>query len=809
MRGPAMGTRFWVAAGALTVVALMTGPRAPRPRALGHEESLPLVNGTRGTQGITTPPRPPAEIRLVDAVALAKLELRDGSFVLPLRLLVHEEVGVLSVQWRILPTDGFGRKAVREGRFEFPSRETRSEQPFDLSIPVLEKRGRYRVELELTGRVGGKQAVVDRIVLYQLVGDGRPALTLPADLRRRDQAQRLSAFRQQLDRFPDRPDVRLLAPGTAAAPPAALAAIEPIRNRPPLQVRGEGPPALIRRYVNDRVRESWTGNDPITVRGRIVYEDFEGTWRPLINVSVNLYDDDTFGDEHLGTTVTDWNGEWSFTVNNDDGFWQNGRDVYYEFHLANTRWAVRDDDDDDYLWQSAVRDDVSDGTVVDFGGETGSTDPESMHVFAVLNLGWNHITTAGGQDPGMIAARFPTSGSFFSPADEHVHIDAADNDSPDTILHEYGHALMHKAFGGTSISPGGSHSFSDDAQDEGLAYSEGWATGYMLSVCPDSMYNWHEGNAENAGEWPTCMRQDDGGQEIELFGDAGNRIGEKNEGRVAAAVNDFRDRTNDDNGGSLDRGRTGESDANSANTISLATLYRDNMWGVVHDDFLDYWITLAGDLTGTPRTRAGDIMQYNWMSLPIDVSCVASKVAVAERPDAVALLVGLRAFRDKGLKPLQAGRRWIQAYYSHSPEMAMLLLRDREARQAAVEVIVHFAQLGRAFASQKTLEDMFNANAQVLPGEVERAAQRVLQSIEKGGSPELRREVEPVRVAMRSFRGLSLAQALRRTESMTAADKGGAITVVRPRDLAPASRKADWLLIRKNLPPGMGIREGR
>ena len=48
-------------------------------------------------------------------------------------------------------------------------------------------------------------------------------------------------------------------------------------------------------------------------------------WRPLVNVSVNLYDEDTFGDEHLATTVTDWNGDWSFSVNNDDGFLQDGR----------------------------------------------------------------------------------------------------------------------------------------------------------------------------------------------------------------------------------------------------------------------------------------------------------------------------------------------------------------------------------------------------------------------------------------------------------------------------------------------------
>ena len=325
--------------------------------------------------------------------------------------------------------------------------------------------------------------------------------------------------------------------------------------------------------------ESWSGRDPITVQGRLTFVDFDGTWRPLVNVSVNLHDDDTFGDEHLGTTVTDWDGRWSFSVNNDDGVFQDGRDIYYRFHLANTRWEVRDGNGDEYVWQSAVREDLDDGTVVDYGEETGSTDGNAMQVFATLNLGWNHIVVAGGQDPGFIAGRYPTTASQWLPGAERLEIETSDNDGPDTILHEYGHGLMHRAFSGTSISPGGSHGFGDDTQDAGLAYSEGWGTGFALSVCPDGMYNWHEGATEGAGEWPTCAAQSDGGREIEAFADAGNRTGELNEGRVAAALGDFVDAPDDNNGGSEDLGRNGEQDGNSGSRVSLATIFRDTMWG--------------------------------------------------------------------------------------------------------------------------------------------------------------------------------------------------------------------------------------
>lgn len=770
---------------------------------------LVLTVGGLGFPSWATPPTPPAELELADEPQLTKLKPREGAFALPLRMQIHEDVSELAVRWHVFRAGSLEREVVKEGRYAFEvAKSRRGEQRVEVQVPALEKRGRYRVELDLVGRIGDKTAIVNRLVVYQVVDDGsRASLVTPAELRRKDNAERKGAFQKQLQKFPDRSDIRLLSPGTVAVPASIATKVEALKDRPPLQVRGEGPPAVIRRHTVDRAKESWSGIDPITVRGRVVFQDFEGTWRPLVNVSVNLYDDDTFGNEHLGTTVTDWNGEWSFTVNNDDGFLQNGRDVYYQFHLGNTRWNVRDNSGDDYIWQSAMHDDLSDGSVVDFGDETGSSDPESMQVFAVLNLGWNHITTTGGQDPGLIEARYPTSGSFFSPSTERVNIDTADNDGPDTILHEYGHALMHKAFGGASISPGGSHGFGDDEQDPGLAYSEGWGTGYMLSVCPDGMYNWHEGNTESAGEWPTCTTQNDGGQEIELFSDAGNRVGEKNEGRVSGAINDFRDQPNDDNGGSENRGRNGESDANSANRISLATIYRDSMWGFVYNDFLDFWITFSGNLSGTTRSQADDIMQYNWMSLPVDLSCVASKVTVAERKDASALLEGLRAFRDKGLKPLQTGRRWIQSYYSHSPELAMLLIRDPEARRAAVQIVEHFSGLGRAFENHKTLENMLDANAPVLPKKIEAAMQRVLRTIEKEGSPELRQEIEPVRETIRSFQGLSLAEAIGRVETMTPAEKGGTMTVVRPRDLAPASRKADWSLIRKHMPPSEGIRE--
>ncbi len=745
-----------------------------------------------------TPPIPPAEFISPKQEQLARVEPRDGFLYIPIEFRASEEIDRISVSWHVIDAMTLEADVLERGRQRLEQKEQRSGSSLVVEVPVMQSDGRYLIEFELTGRKERKQALFDRLRVYQIVENGKARLVTPIELRREDQARRNEAFRKKLQAQPDHPDVRLLSADTVQVPEDIVRTAAPA-DRQQVLVKGTGPGRSIRPYVKDKTRESWSARDPITVRGRVMYLDFEGTWRPLVNVSVNLFDSDTFGDDHLGTTVTDWNGDWSFTVNNNDGFLQNGRDVYYRFHLGNTRWRVRDDDANDYVWQSAVRSNVSEGSIVDFGSQTGITDRESMQIFAMINRGWNHIVNAGGQDPGHVELKYPGNGSFWMSSTETITIDTAHNTGPDIVLHEYGHALMYYAFGGEPL-PTGSHTFGDDLQDRDLAYSEGWATGFMLSVCPDQIFDWTEGTTEGPGEWPACTTQNDtGGQQLEQFSDAGNRVGERNEGRVAAAINDFRDFPNDNNGGSEDRGRDGESDANSSNRMSLATIYRDSMWGYVHEDFLEFWITLAGNLSSSSLPLAGDVMQYNWMSLPLSLSCVASKVVTAEQENADGLLDGLRAFRDHGLKPLKAGRQWIQVYYRHSPELAILLIKDTDARRAAMNVINHFSALGHAFTDHDRLSAMVYEQVQVVPEDVSKSINQILKTIEKDGSRELVAELVEVRRSVASMSGLTLGQAIRRAEEMAPAEKGSNMAVVRPADLSPASRKVDWGLIREYL----------
>lgn len=284
---------------------------------------------------------------------------------------------------------------------------------------------------------------------------------------------------------------------------------------------------------------------------------------------------------------------------------------------------------------------------------------------------------------------------------EIVRIQAEDNDGPDLILHEYGHALQYYAFGGNPVA-GGVHSFDDFEQDLGVAFGEGWATVFALSVCPDETWSWSEGTYEGLNEWPTCNVNTDYGEWIEGFRYptvSTNWAGEHHEGRVAAAINDFLDSLNDNNEGTGSRGKNGYEDANENDRISLATIFRDHMLGYDFNDFINFFIHLRSGLRSTKQSLGDDIMTYNWMSWPItvpvpDTLCVASKVAMAMSAEYATVLDGLRGFRDKIMKPLAVGRRWIQTYYSHSPEMAILLIGNSEARQGGQVIVEHFPQFG-------------------------------------------------------------------------------------------------------------------
>ena len=463
-----------------------------------------------------------------------------------------------------------------------------------------------------------------------------------------------------------------------------------------------------------------------------------------MNVSVNIYDEDVGFDDHLGTVATNWNGDWSFSVNNDDGWLADGRDIYYTFKLENTRIRVQDCDgiDSTYKWQSEVHDNLNDGSVVDFGTDTGSTNINSMQIWNMLNLAWNHASTVGGRDPGFVDSCFPEgSGAKWDRFWEEIDIPGSDNNAPDIVTHEYGHAVMWYAYGSDNPSPGGSHSFGDDAQNRSLAWSEGWGTGFMLSLRPDGRYNWNEG---------------DMGQSIENFSDSGNRDGNRNEGRVAAAINDMLDNSDDDNGGNLDRGRDEADDDNTPNRVALSSMLNDTLWGGWHTDFEGFWASLSGELGGATLGDANEIMYYNYMDVPAPISCVATKVMALESKSPESTLEGLRRFRDHALKGFNGGQNLINTYYRNSPELALILLQDSKLRQEAIEMIQQFSKIGYILSENKELHRYANSRRPLVDRYMAERIRNVLKRIDEKASRNLKRDMAPLADILSSVEELDI-----------------------------------------------------
>lgn len=238
----------------------------------------------------------------------------------------------------------------------------------------------------------------------------------------------------------------------------------------------------------------------ITIIGRLLYHhpwDSAGVYRPVINASVYAYDHDDFSaDDYLGGVASGWDGTFTIgPVSNSDG--EGGtQDVYLEFWLWNTRWRVLTYTAEVYWWYTDRMNNVPDG-IVNFGDRVidGTPYVNAVCIFASMNFGWNFATVCG-HDPGDIWAVWPSGDTY---EDNYViYIAGSDNArSQDVVLHEYGHAMMERAYEGWwPPNATGSH-YINKISNQNMAWTEGFADFYPIAVYNDGDFNW----TPNSG-WP-------------------------------------------------------------------------------------------------------------------------------------------------------------------------------------------------------------------------------------------------------------------------------------------------------------------
>jgi len=382
--------------------------------------------------------------------------------------------------------------------------------------------------------------------------------------------------------------------------PKHIYAVEPPLLQPVMH--SEQPKMILGLPQDDNIKTNLSCDGTINVSGFVYYND-NGIQRPLINASVYLYDDDiTFcgSDDLLASTITDWNGYYSFTnIENCDC--SGTIDMYLKVIMWNTQFRViNTSSDEPYTHITPTENDIPAGTYI--------RDMEipyiwASKIFSNINLAWN--AAAQSQWPGDIWVKYPYNGwpgtdcNVNPPVIYLGHYQHDWPDFPDVIQHEYAHGLMKKAYGTMPDNSGGRH-WIQLCHSAGLAWSEGWANFYPQVINNDGTLDGPFGSI-NIERIPNYFCE-----------------GQTNEARVAGALLDLWDINND----SLDQ--------NSNSTIPLSTLWAQAMWGQRKNSFSDYWSNLTQYLSCDQKLSGIQSVKNN--TITVTAICPPIIAGFVQRP---------------------------------------------------------------------------------------------------------------------------------------------------------------------------------
>lgn len=635
-----------------------------------------------------------------------------------------EVIAIITVAPNVAIEGGVLRLDLPEGievdKKEFEIRGTPKEtERFEVIIRGSGN-GDFPIGFSLSGKAEDYETAGDNEKRYLIIEDGSAARLVDGLERRRIKHREIKkTLEEGRAKNPEDPPTL----GGLTTGKLETVRLEPDVEKRDIKVLVAHPAPGIEEYekmeVIDRSDDVVKAIDPITVTGRIFYANRAGTVTPLVNATVDIRDSDTGFDEQLTSVITDGNGSFSATVDADDGWFQDGRDIYIRIRTTNSRFRLQDCagilPDVTYSWSSDVVDSLSDGSTVNFGNLQVSGDNEAAIIFQDLDDGWQFLTSSGAQDPGFVDACWPEGASVYSTFWKELDIEDGDEVARDIVLHEYGHATMHNAYDGYWPSnTGGAHGFGDTNQHPNLAFTEGWGTFIALAVNPDGTYH--------SNGWS---------RNIEGFS-TGETDGTENEGWVAAGLGDIRDTASDGNCAG------GDCDPSGANAPAFSKIWRDAFWRSDSDDVEEYWDRLCGELTSAEHDDAIDSLDFNRIAVEgcictVEFALVSARSVAGEND-----VQSVRMFRDLALKNNETGSRIIEVYYRHMGEATRLLKEDPESAKLAASL---FRRVGEA--TQGFFKDPIRTGREKLLDEEQVAAARQLMKLfREKASPEFRAVIE-------------------------------------------------------------------
>jgi hypothetical protein len=280
------------------------------------------------------------------------------------------------------------------------------------------------------------------------------------------------------------------------------------------------------------------------VAGSWVYQDQTSAWRASRNVQVQVWDDDTFSDSLLATGVTNGAGAYNLCFDSQVEGWPDTgtADIYVKFITENSIWRVQRGGNP-MSWQTGVTNDVATGSTLNEGNLTtgDATLHRGLHAFDEVNDAWLWIPKPHNlcfdQDDASCRqvkvnwAPDSTDGTYYSLGGNDVHLAADDPNAAITVVHETGHAIMDDVYNDAFPSAPSCNPHSiQGATSQGCAWTEGWAEWFPATVYNDPFFRWASGASLNL--------------ETPGWGNGWSN-GDATEGRVAGAMIDLTDSTNE------------------------------------------------------------------------------------------------------------------------------------------------------------------------------------------------------------------------------------------------------------------------
>jgi hypothetical protein len=224
----------------------------------------------------------------------------------------------------------------------------------------------------------------------------------------------------------------------------------------------------------------------VTVQGTVSWLDENGTSHPAFGVTVQVRDKELIGSQLVAQDTTDVNGQYSFVVDNDDGFGAGDRDIFVRFRTANSAVSIETAGifGAPYEADSAVQDEVPDGSTIteNFTCANTGTGPSCGLVTGASYVAAYAAQLNSGSFLSQIVLEWPGSAGSANYDGSDINLRPGDRWDWDVMFHEYGHYVMDVF--NFEDNPGGPHNIGDCISDvQGskskgvrLAWGEGWPT---------------------------------------------------------------------------------------------------------------------------------------------------------------------------------------------------------------------------------------------------------------------------------------------------------------------------------------------